>query len=140
MLRLYRTLVTAPIERLPVIREACVRESAREASEIARRYISAKYRVYKSWDEQNLVPLADRLAGEWSSFSHGRLIVGDPAMAVEQLRQYRDEVGATDLIFRVQWPGLPNSEAIKTMRVLTEMVFPALEEDSRGDGHNTPVI
>jgi len=31
MLRLYRTLATAPIERLPVIREACVRESAREA-------------------------------------------------------------------------------------------------------------
>ena len=121
------------------MKHACASRRAR-LSEIARRYISAKYRVYKSWDEQNLVPLADRLAGEWSSFSHGRLIVGDPAMAVEQLRQYRDEVGATDLIFRVQWPGLPNSEAIKTMRVLTEMVFPALEEDSRGDGHNTPVI
>lgn len=127
LVTLYRDRRGEKTVRLPLIRETCVRESAAEAVELARVHIEGKYQTYRKWDEQGVVLLPEPMEGEWASFAQGRVIVGDPADAVEQVQRYQKELGVTDLFFRVQWPGSSHEVALETLRLLKESVIPRLE-------------
>jgi len=57
-----------------------------------------------------------------------RFILGDPAECADEINRCSAVTGATTLIFRVQWPGMPHAEAVGAMRLLAEQVRPRLAE------------
>ena len=53
-----------------------------------------------------------------------RFILGDPAECADELQRGVDETGASTLIFRVNWAGMPHEGILRSMRLLGEEVRP----------------
>jgi alkanesulfonate monooxygenase SsuD/methylene tetrahydromethanopterin reductase-like flavin-dependent oxidoreductase (luciferase family) len=53
-----------------------------------------------------------------------RFVIGDPESVVDDIRTLESRLGATTAIFRVQWPGLEQDAALRTIRLLGERVLP----------------
>ena len=116
----------APAE-LPVIREVCVRATDGEAEEVARPFLDTKYKAYVDWGQSDVMPPTDTLRKEWDELRRGRFILGAPTTVADELREAAARLGATELAFRVQWPGMPNEAALQTLRLLIDEVVPRLE-------------
>ena len=61
---------------------------------------------------------------ESERFRHNRHIIGDPDFCVRQLRRYRDEVGIDNIILRMQFPGQPMAQVMKSLELLVKEVIP----------------
>lgn len=51
-------------------------------------------------------------------------IVGTPEQCVQRVREYRERLGATHLLCRVQMPGMTQTQVLRTIRLLGEQVLP----------------
>ena len=60
------------------------------------------------------------------SLARDRFLLGDPARVREEIARYRDTLGVTAIIVRVQWPGMAQAQVLRTIRLLGEQVFPHL--------------
>lgn len=116
----------APAE-LPVIREVCVRTTEEEAEKVARPFLDTKYKAYVEWGQSEVMPPTDTLRKEWDELRRGRFILGSPDTVAGELRETAARLGATELAFRLQWPGMPNDAALETLRLLIDEVVPRLE-------------
>lgn len=67
-------------------------------------------------------PQDDYLASE--RFRQNRHIIGDPDFCVRELRRYRDEVGIDNIILRMQFPGQPMAQVMKSLELLANEVIP----------------
>jgi len=56
-----------------------------------------------------------------------RFIIGSPETAIKELEQYEADVGMTDVIFRMHFPGMDTSKSAKSMRLIAEEVMPHFE-------------
>ncbi|HVZ09571.1 LLM class flavin-dependent oxidoreductase [Rhodopila sp.] len=52
----------------------------------------------------------------FAAFAKDRFVIGDDAFVRDELQRYRDEFGATEFRFRMAWPGLPQAEALASIR------------------------
>jgi hypothetical protein len=43
----------------------------------------------------------------------------------EEITRYREQLGITALIVRVQWPGMAQAAVLRSIRLLGEQVLPA---------------
>lgn len=111
-------------DELPAIREACVAATDEEALAVARPYLDRKYKAYVEWGQSDVLPPTDTLRREWEELRAGRFIIGGPETAAAQIREHRDRLGITHLLFRVQWPGLLHENAMRTLELLARDVLP----------------
>lgn len=56
-----------------------------------------------------------------------RLILGDPAQCIEQIRRFRDELGITHLICRISFPGVSREASLASLQLFARDVLPALQ-------------
>jgi alkanesulfonate monooxygenase SsuD/methylene tetrahydromethanopterin reductase-like flavin-dependent oxidoreductase (luciferase family) len=113
---------------LPITREVCVAATDERAMELARPYVEAKYAAYVRWGQSEVQPPADTLRRPWEELVAGsRFIIGSPETCVALIREYRRRLGPLDLVCRVQWPGMPQSEVLGSLRLLGREVLPALD-------------
>ncbi|HEX2044142.1 MAG TPA: LLM class flavin-dependent oxidoreductase [Gaiellaceae bacterium] len=110
-------------DELPMLREACVAPTDEEALAVARPYLAPKYEAYVQWGQSDVLPPTDTLRREWDDLREGRFILGAPETAVEQIRALAG-LGVTELVLRVQWPGLPQRDALRTLELLASEVIP----------------
>jgi alkanesulfonate monooxygenase SsuD/methylene tetrahydromethanopterin reductase-like flavin-dependent oxidoreductase (luciferase family) len=126
--RFYRKQVAARgrVEpELPVIREACVADDD-EAVAIARRFLEPKYMTYVSWGQDRALPEDDPLDLDFATLARERFIVGSPQSCTDMISEYSRRLGTDLMVFRVQWPGLPQHLALRSIRLLGEAVLPQL--------------
>jgi len=122
-LALFRAERGSEPAELPMLREACVAPSDEEALAIARPYLAPKYEAYVEWGQSDVLPPTDTLRRGWEELRAGRFIVGSPETAAEQVRALA-ALGVTELVLRVQWPGLPHRDALRTLELLADEVIP----------------
>jgi alkanesulfonate monooxygenase SsuD/methylene tetrahydromethanopterin reductase-like flavin-dependent oxidoreductase (luciferase family) len=122
-LALFRAERGSEPTELPLMREACVAPTDDEALALAARYLVPKYAAYVEWGQSDVLPRSDTLRREWDDLRAGRFIVGGPETAVEQIRALAG-LGVTELVLRVQWPGLPQRDALRTLELLASDVLP----------------
>jgi alkanesulfonate monooxygenase SsuD/methylene tetrahydromethanopterin reductase-like flavin-dependent oxidoreductase (luciferase family) len=122
---------SAPDE-LPAIRELCIRPTDEEAVEVARPYLDRKYRSYVAWGQSEVLPPSDTLRREWDELRHDRFILGSPETVVAQIKEHEERLGITELVARVQWPGLPNADALRTLELLVSEVIPHFSRRREG--------
>ncbi len=109
-----------PLERdYPIFREVLVERTPAAALEAARRHLRTKYDAYFAWGYVQTT---------FEDVVRDAFVVGDPAGCAESIRRYRDELGITHFLARVQWPGVSQQEALRAIRLLGEEVIPALRE------------
>jgi len=107
-----------PVEReYPIFREVLVGPTEAEAREAARRWLQTKYEAYFAWGYVQTT---------FEEVLRDAFVVGDPATCARQVRRYRDELGITHFLARVQWPGVSQDAALRGIRLLGEDVIPAV--------------
>lgn len=110
--------------RVPLVREVYVAEDPVEACEKAEKYIGAMYlRDYVSWGHSLVKGLKcfEELARE-------RFIVGDPDECISQVEDILKRLRATDVIFRMHYPGMSLREGLEVLRLLGERVIPYFKD------------
>lgn len=118
----YRAGLTAAGHSLdlayPLSREGAVAATREEAAAAVRPFLEGQYRGYKSWDQVRDLDIDDVIA------EHA--LVGTPDDMLARLTEYRDQLGVTEVIMRVDWLGMDPSVAERTIRMIGEHVIPAL--------------
>ena len=69
------------------------------------------------------MPPSDTLRRGWEELQAGRFLLGSPETVLEQARAL-GRLGATELVVRVQWPGLPHEDAMRSLELLGREVLP----------------
>jgi alkanesulfonate monooxygenase SsuD/methylene tetrahydromethanopterin reductase-like flavin-dependent oxidoreductase (luciferase family) len=103
-----------PIE-FPITVECYVGEKHATAHEECRGPLEYKYAAYAAWG------LHDRTAPDFKDFARDRFIIGDKGSVKEEIARYRELLGVDHFIMRCQWPGLPQEQALNSIRRLGEI-------------------
>jgi alkanesulfonate monooxygenase SsuD/methylene tetrahydromethanopterin reductase-like flavin-dependent oxidoreductase (luciferase family) len=111
---------------LPMLREVCVAESRAAALALARPSLEEKYRTYVRWGQHKALPGDDDMTQAFDELLRDRFILGDPAQCADELQRCVDETGATTMILRVNWPGMPQAGILRGLRLLGEEVRPRI--------------
>ena len=122
--RLFRAERSSRPEELPVIREAYVAPTDAEALAGARSYLDQKYKTYVQWGQSDVLPPTGTLRREWNDLHAGRFILGSPETAAAQISEVIERLGATEILFRVQWPGMPQTQVMRSLGLLINEALP----------------
>ena len=114
-------------EELPMLREVFVAPTREEAIRRARPSLEAKYRTYKEWGQDKVMPSSDVFQKDFDELMSDRFLFGSPAEVTEQILTLKQRFGVTTLILGIHWLGMPNSLALDQMQLLSEEVFPAVQ-------------
>ncbi len=116
-------------DQVPIIKEVCVAESDEAALRTARPFLKAKYDAYVDWGHSDVLAEVDPLRREWDELTGGgRFILGSPQTCAAQLRDHVERLGVDHLICRVQWPGMPQADVLRSIRLLATEVLPAMAD------------
>jgi alkanesulfonate monooxygenase SsuD/methylene tetrahydromethanopterin reductase-like flavin-dependent oxidoreductase (luciferase family) len=115
-------------EELPMRREVFVAPSRAEAIRLAQPYLEVKYRTYREWGQDKVMPKGDDFDHGFDELTEDRFLVGSPAEIADRLIGLRRRLGVTNLVASVHWPGMPNSLALEQMQILAEEVMPAVRQ------------
>lgn len=109
----------------PLIRECYVAHDAAAARAEGRRHLEAKYHAYQRWEQDKALPEGETFGGSFDELARDRFILGDPARVRDEIARYRECLGVTTMIFRLQWPGTDQANVLRSIRLLGEQVIPA---------------
>ena len=111
---------------LPMNRELFVARSREQAIRLARPYVEKKYDAYVAWGQHRALPVGDDMAQPFDGLVKDRFILGDPAECADEINRCAEATGATTLIFRVAWPGMPHALVVDAIRLFADQVRPRL--------------
>lgn len=91
-------------------------------------FIEAFESMYFRWPH----PVVKRPPGELDirTLAENRIVLGNPADCIEQIRHFQAEAGLSHLICRFSVPGIPRASASTSMERFTNDVMPALRSSS----------
>ena len=113
-------------EELPMGREVFVAPSREEAIRLARPYLEAKYKAYRDWGQDKVMPASDHFNLDFEDLMKDRFLFGSPAEVTEQILTLQRRFGVNTLILGIHWVGMPASLAMEQMQMISEQVFPAV--------------
>ena len=109
----------------PLMREVVVARSRDEAIRLGRPYLEAKYKAYKEWGQDKVMPAGDNDFGVmFEDLIKDRFLFGSPDEVAEQILDLVRRFGVNHFVFGVQFPGMPQSMILDEMQMLAEEVFP----------------
>ncbi len=106
----------------PVIRECHVGNGVGNALDEVREPLSFKYEAYAGWGGASGFVPADSIRADFDKFAASRFIIGSQSEVVDQIGRYGELTGANHLLLRVQWPGLDQKTAVRTLERLGRVV------------------
>ena len=113
-------------DELPMGRECFVARSREEAIRLARPSLEVKYKAYKEWGQDKVMPAGDAFSTDFEDLMNDRFLFGSPAEIVEQILVLKRRFGVNTLMLGIQWAGMPSSLAMEQMQLIAEEVFPAV--------------
>jgi alkanesulfonate monooxygenase SsuD/methylene tetrahydromethanopterin reductase-like flavin-dependent oxidoreductase (luciferase family) len=111
---------------LPMRREVFVAPTREEAIRLARPYLEEKYRAYREWGQDKVMPAGDHFDHDFEELLADRFLFGAPAEVAAQLIALERRLGVTHLVASLHWPGMPVSLALDQMQILAEQIMPAV--------------
>src|SRR5439155_1247517 len=104
----------------PLIKECYVAPEPSTAFAESAAFLDAKYRAYRRWEQDKALPPGESFAESFEELARDRFVIGDPAGVAEEIARYRERLGVTTLIFRLQWPGMDQAKVLRSIRLLGE--------------------
>lgn len=111
---------------LPMAREVFVAKSRQEAIRLARPYLEAKYKAYRDWGQDKVMPQGDHFDLDFEDLMTDRFLFGSPGEVTEQILVLKRRFGINTLVLGIHWVGMPESLALDQMQLIAEEVFPAV--------------
>lgn len=115
LLAAYRGLLDGQAREIPVCREGFIADSEARALDLVRDDLVKKYAAYDSWGNEEVVdrrPFAER----FDAYRKDHFLLGDAAQVKDDLERYRDELGVTTILFRMNWPGMDYDASLDSIR------------------------
>src|SRR5207247_2105535 len=106
-----------PARAIPLIRECYVAPDAKTALAEARPFLEGKYAAYRAWEQDKALPAGESFAHDFDTLTRDRFLIGDPERVREEIARYQERLGITDLIVRVQWPGMDPARVLRSIRL-----------------------
>ena len=97
-------------------------EAATAVAEAAR-FVGPKYQAYRRWEQDKALPAGESFDASFDQLARDRFLVGDPARIVDEIARYRERLGVTMMIFRLQWPGMDQERVLRSIRLLGQKVL-----------------
>lgn len=116
-------------EELPIRREIFVAEDRETAMRQAAPWLLEKYATYRSWGQDEVLADDDEFHAEAEELFDDRFILGSPQECIAEIERYREQLGVSEFIVRVQWPGMPNELALENIRRIGEHLIPHFAGD-----------
>ncbi len=114
-----------PVE-VPMRREVFVAPTRAEAIRRAQPYLEEKYKAYRAWGQDKVMPAGDDLAGQFNALLEDRFLLGSPEEVADQINRLNQRLGVNHIVASVHWPGMPNSLALDQLHLLAEQVRPLI--------------
>ena len=111
---------------LPMAREVFVAPTRAEAIRLAKPSLETKYKAYKDWGQDKVMPSGDAFSMDFEDLMNDRFLFGSPGEVVEQILTLKRRFGVTTLILGIHWVGMPATLAMEQMQLISEEVFPAV--------------
>ncbi len=112
---------------MPMMREMYVAEDRATAYAESQPYLESKYAAYASWGQDKALPGNESFAVPYEELARDRFLLGTPDDIVAQIRRYERELGANYIIFRMQWPGMPQEQVLRQIALMGEAVIPKVK-------------
>jgi len=111
---------------LPMAREVFTAPTRAEAIRLAQPYLEAKYKAYRDWGQDKVMPAGDHFDLDFEDLMNDRFLFGSPAEITEQILVLRRRFGVNTLVLGIHWAGMPATLAMEQMQLIAEQVFPAV--------------
>ena len=108
---------------IQVLQEIYVGESDESAVEDVRAAMTMKYRAYRAWGQDRVLPESQSFDADFDTLRQGRFILGGPATCRARLGELIDDVGPRNILLRPQWPGMPQEQVMNSLKRLTDEVL-----------------
>jgi len=109
---------------IPLGRECYIAPTMAQAVAEGRPLIEGKYDAYRRWGQDEAMPEDDSWNMEIEELAKDRFVIGDPARVRDEVARYREKLGLTHMVFRLQWPGMDHDSVLRSIRLLGEQVLP----------------
>ena len=76
--------------------------------------------------QHRALPGDDDMTQAFEDLARDRFILSDPDECAAEINRCVEATGATTMLFRVHWPGMPHGVITQAMRLLAEKVRPQL--------------
>ena len=103
-----------------------ISKSRDEAIRLARPSLEAKYKAYKEWGQDKVMPAGDAFSTDFEDLMNDRFLFGSPAEVTEQILVLKRRFHINTLLLGIHWVGMPSSLAMEQMHLIAEEVFPAV--------------
>src|SRR5580658_4588275 len=111
-------------KEVPMRREVFVAASRAEAIRLAQPYLEEKYRAYRAWGQDKVMPEGDDFDHDFAELLEDRFLMGSPEEVAEQMVRLNRRLGVNHIVASVHWPGMPNSLALEQLEILSAEVMP----------------
>jgi len=111
-----------PPAEVPVLRNCFVGETYDEAVATALPYLQASYAGFFSDHIDGVLRIEKQ-----DDALLDRVILGGPQDVIDGIRRVREKLGATAIVFRMQWQGMPDTLVDRAIRILGEQVLPHVD-------------
>jgi alkanesulfonate monooxygenase SsuD/methylene tetrahydromethanopterin reductase-like flavin-dependent oxidoreductase (luciferase family) len=112
-----------PAAETPLIKECYVAPEAATAVTEAAAFLGEKYGAYRRWEQDKALPAGESFDASFEDLARDRFILGDPVRVSEEIARYRERLGVTMMIFRLQWPGMDHEKVMRSIRLLGHKVL-----------------
>ncbi len=109
---------------LPVFREAFVASTTEAAVDTSREYLAQRYQQYLDWDQDEAMSDPSELNQEFMDLAEDRFILGTPEQMCSEIERYKEELNASHLLLRLQWPGMSNDKVNRCIELIGNEVIP----------------
>jgi len=118
-------------ETLPMMRELYVASDRESAFIESQPYLETKYAAYAAWGQDKALPGNESFSVPYQDLAKDRFLLGSPDEVAEEMLRYQDELGVNYLIFRMQWPGMPQEQALRQIELMGKEVIPRVKAASK---------
>jgi probable F420-dependent oxidoreductase len=116
----------APVDEWPLTRDVIIADTEREARALAERHIMVSYRKEYAGGWKH--PFIDAsVATDLDTVKKDRFLIGGPDQVVEALRPFVEQYGATHVICRLFFPGMPHQHIVRELELIAKEVMPAFK-------------
>ncbi|MGE3619187.1 MAG: LLM class flavin-dependent oxidoreductase [Acidimicrobiia bacterium] len=88
--------------------------------------VGQRFEVFRRWGEATDVEVRHGAPGD-AGWLDSKVVVGPPEQCAEAIQWLRDHAGLTDLILKVQWPGVPPEVGEAQLDLVAGAVLPLLD-------------
>ena len=115
---------TEPVAEWPLTRDVIIADTDEQARELAERHIMVSYRNEYAGGWKH--PFIDAsIATDLEKVMKDRFLIGGPDQVVAALRPFVEQYGATHLICRLFFPGMPHAHIMRELELIAKEVMPA---------------